>query len=54
MEVKFVHVNLIARDWKLLSDFYQRVFDCEPVLPERDHKGDWIDAATGISGVNIQ
>lgn len=48
MGVKFVHVNLIARDWKLLSDFYQRVFDCEPVLPERDHKGDWIDVATGV------
>ncbi len=35
MEVKFVHVNLIARDWKLLSDFYQCVFNCEPVLPEK-------------------
>ncbi len=54
MEVKFVHVNLIARNWKLLSDFYQRVFDCEPVLPERDRKGDWIDAATGVSNFNIQ
>jgi len=54
MAVKFVHVNLIARDWKLLSDFYQRVFDCEPVLPERDHKGDWIGAATGVSNGTIQ
>jgi predicted enzyme related to lactoylglutathione lyase len=54
MDVRFVHVNLVAHDWKLLSDFYQHVFNCEPVLPERDHKGDWIDAATGVSNVNIQ
>ncbi len=54
MGVEFVHVNLVACDWKLLSGFYQRVFDCEPVLPERDHKGDWIDAATGVSNVSIR
>jgi predicted enzyme related to lactoylglutathione lyase len=54
MGVSFVHVNLIARDWKLLCAFYQRVFNCEPMLPEIDHKGDWIDAATGVSNVNIQ
>lgn len=54
MDVRFVHVNLVARDWKLLSNFYQHVFNCEPVLPKRDHKGDWIDAATGVSNVNIQ
>jgi predicted enzyme related to lactoylglutathione lyase len=54
MDVRFVHVNLVARDWKLLSDFYQRVFNCEPVPPERNHRGDWIDAATGVLNVNIQ
>ena len=35
MGVRFVHVNLVARDWKLLSDFYQHVFNCKPVLPFR-------------------
>ncbi|KAF5412736.1 MAG: VOC family protein [Euryarchaeota archaeon] len=54
MDVRFVHVNLVAQDWKLLSDFYQRVFNCEPVPLERNHRGDWIDAATGVSNVNIQ
>ena len=38
MDIEFVHVNLIARDWKLLSAFYQRVFNCEPVLPERSQR----------------
>jgi len=37
--IKYVHTNLIANDWKSLSEFYVNVFDCEPIYPERDLSG---------------
>lgn len=52
--IQFVHTNLIARDWKKLARFYADVFGCEPVYPERDLSGDWIDGMTGIQDVKIR
>jgi len=54
MSNKYVHTNLIARDWKSLADFYIQVFGCTPVPPERDISGEWIDGMTGISDVRIR
>jgi len=54
LKAKYVHTNLVAKDWRLLATFYQNVFGCIPVLPERDLEGDWLDAGTGISGAKIQ
>ena len=34
-QAKFVHTNLIAQDWKKLADFYEQVFGCQRVLPEK-------------------
>ncbi len=51
---KFAHINIITDDWKKLSDFYIKVFDCEPILPRRDLKGEWLSKATGIESVHIQ
>lgn len=51
--MKFAHVNLIARDWKKLARFYIEFFDCEPVYPERDLAGEWIDKLTGIENAII-
>ena len=53
MATKFVHTNLIAKDWKRLSAFYREVFGCVPVPPERDLSGAWLERATGISGSHI-
>jgi predicted enzyme related to lactoylglutathione lyase len=52
--IKFVHTNLIAKDWKKLAKFYMDVFDCEPTRPERDLSGDWIDKMTRIPGVRVK
>ena len=54
IHAKYVHTNLIARDWKRLSTFYERVFGCIPVPPARDLSGEWLDAATGIPRAQIQ
>lgn len=51
---KYVHTNLIAEDWKSLSNFYCEVFGCTVVPPERDYKGEKLEAATGISGVHLR
>jgi glyoxylase I family protein len=53
MPAKYAHINLIAEDWRKLSTFYQEVFGCVPVPPERDLSGEWLDKATGISGSHI-
>ncbi len=44
----FVHICLVARDWKELSRFYQKVFGLGPVPPERYLKGEWFEKATGL------
>lgn len=53
MPMKYAHTNLIAKNWRRLSVFYQEVFGCVPVPPERDLSGEWVDKATGISGAHI-
>jgi predicted enzyme related to lactoylglutathione lyase len=45
---------LIARDWRRLATFYQEVFGCIPVPPERDLRGAWLEAATGIPGAHLR
>lgn len=51
---KFVHVNLVARDWQALAGFYQEVFGCVPVPPERDFQGEKLEAGTGIPGAHLR
>ena len=52
--IKYVHTNIVAKNWEKLAQFYIDVFDCEPVYPERDMSGEWIDRITGIKEVHIE
>lgn len=54
MNIKYVHTNIIAHDWQKLARFYIDVFGCEPVYPERDIRGAWIEEVTGIRDVHIR
>jgi len=54
MSVKYVHTNLVARDWKRLAEFYIEVFACKPEPPERDLAGGWVDALTALTAVHIR
>jgi len=54
MPTRFAHVNVIAKDWRQLATFYETVFGCQRVLPERDQQGQWLDRVTGIAGSHIQ
>lgn len=52
--IKYVHTNIIAKDWRSLADFYIKVFNCKPRYPERDLSGNWIDKVTEIKNVHIR
>ncbi|MBI2836734.1 MAG: VOC family protein [Acidobacteria bacterium] len=54
MRTRYVHTNLIAKDWRALAGFYQQTFGCVPVPPERDFKGLDLDAATGLRGAALR
>ncbi len=50
---RYVHTNLIARDWRRLSEFYQSVLGCVFVPPERHYSGGALEAGTGVRGANL-
>jgi predicted enzyme related to lactoylglutathione lyase len=52
--MRYVHTNLVARDWRSLARFYEEVFDCTPVPPERDLRGVPLDEATGLESAHIR
>jgi catechol 2,3-dioxygenase-like lactoylglutathione lyase family enzyme len=54
IEARFGHVNLIARDWRSLAAFYDRVFGCVVVPPERDYSGPDLAAGTGVPGAALR
>jgi predicted enzyme related to lactoylglutathione lyase len=51
---KYAHTNLIAKDWRALSRFYQEHFGCIPVPPERDFQGPDLDRGTAIPGAHLR
>jgi len=51
---RYVHTNLIAQDWRALARFYQELFGCTPVPPERDFKGRDLERGTGIAGAELR
>jgi predicted enzyme related to lactoylglutathione lyase len=54
MNVKFVHTNLIARNWKSLASFYTEVFGCIPIYPERKLAGEWLEKLTELNDARIE
>ncbi len=54
MHARFVHTNLVARDWRKLAAFYCEVMGCTPVYPTRDLHGRWLERATGVEGAHVE
>jgi len=54
MTARFVHVNLVAKDWRTLTGFYQDVFGCVPVPPKRSLSGEWLSRATGVPDARLE
>lgn len=53
IRAKYVHTNLIARDWKRLVRFYSEVFGCETKGPERDLSGAWLDSVNAVPNAHL-
>lgn len=53
MRARYVHTNLIARDWRKLAKFYTDVFGCSFVPPERDYQSEELDAGTGLNNAHV-
>jgi predicted enzyme related to lactoylglutathione lyase len=52
--IKYVHTNIIAKDWKKLVQFYIDVFDCIPVPPERNLSGEWLDKGAALKNAHLK
>jgi catechol 2,3-dioxygenase-like lactoylglutathione lyase family enzyme len=52
-DARYVHTNLVARDWRALAAFYERVLGCVPVPPERHFSGAALEAGTGVPGASL-
>lgn len=50
MKARYSHTNLIASDWQRPARFYQDLFGCESIPPERDLSEEWLDKAPGGRG----
>jgi predicted enzyme related to lactoylglutathione lyase len=53
MPTTYAHTNIIAEDWRALAAFYQEVFDCAFVPPQRDQSGQWLEDGTGVKGAHL-
>ncbi|MBW2622177.1 MAG: VOC family protein [Deltaproteobacteria bacterium] len=53
-EAKYVHTNIVARDWRKLAGFYEQIFGCAPVPPERNLTEKWVEDCTGLAGAEIR
>lgn len=53
LHATFGHVNVVAHDWRRLAQFYEQVFGCVPVPPERDYRGADLDRGTGLRDAHL-
>jgi len=54
MKIRYKHTNIVARDWKELAKFYEEVFGCVRVPPERHLSGEWLEKGTGVRDASIE
>ena len=54
MQARYVHTNLVAENWRLIARFYESVFGCVPVPPERNYSGADLEPGTGLKGIGLK
>ena len=54
MSVRYTHTNIIAQDWRGLARFYENVFGCIRLEPERRQSGAWLGRGTGVAGAALE
>ena len=53
LHARYAHTNLIAKDWRSLARFYEEIFGCVPVPPERHLKGEELERGTGLAQAQL-
>jgi lactoylglutathione lyase len=53
MKIRYVHTNIISKDWRSLANFYIEVFGCTELAPQRDLSGEWVDRLSAIKDAHI-
>jgi predicted enzyme related to lactoylglutathione lyase len=53
LKIKYVHTNIVAKNWEKLADFYIKVFNCKLIPPIRHYKGKDLDSAVNIKDVKL-
>ena len=54
MGTRYLHTNIIAKDWRALAAFYIEVFGCELMQPQGEPSDEWTDGQTGICGLSMR
>ena len=52
--MKYVHTNIISKDWQKLADFYINTFECKIKPPIRNQSGDWLANGTGVKDAALK
>jgi catechol 2,3-dioxygenase-like lactoylglutathione lyase family enzyme len=53
MSIRYSHTNLIAKNWKLLANFYVEVFGCKQNHTTR-LSGEYLEKGTGLEKVSLE
>jgi catechol 2,3-dioxygenase-like lactoylglutathione lyase family enzyme len=53
IKASYKHTNIVSRDWQKLARFYEQVFGCVRVFPERHHSGEWLAKGTGVANAEL-
>lgn len=53
LKIKYVHTNIVAKNWKKLADFYIKVFGCSITPPIRHYRGKHLESAVNIKSVTL-
>ena len=54
MTVRYTHTNIIAKDWRRLAQFYEEVFACVFIPPQRNQSGPWLEKGTGVQNAALE
>ncbi|WP_445908855.1 VOC family protein [Yeosuana sp.] len=52
--MRFAHTNIVSTDWKKLSEFYVKTFNCKVVPPIRNQSGEWLEKGTGVKNAKLE
>ncbi|MEK7991108.1 MAG: VOC family protein [Thiotrichaceae bacterium] len=53
MNIRYVHTNIVAKDWQRIADFYENALNCKRLEPSLDIGGKWLADGTGVTDAKL-